>query len=361
MRLIFVFLYAAFLLPSFLLAQSPVTLTVDSQSPGSIIPSDFLGLSFETGNLQSNGVGVAGYMFDSANNPAWINPDPLLAPVAVNYGSAPVNGTYLPASVPGGMSGPPISAPGTNTRATPINGIISCVDGSNDPSFNPTNVQPFTAMAWFKTYPSDGRVQTIMSHGGNTSWSLNLVGTNGLLSWNSGAGSISSLNVLNDGNWHFVAGIYDGANNYLYVDGAFNNSAAASGRVTGNTNDDIFLGGDPDFTRVGSNERFFAGAIAQAAFFTNALSASQVQQIYNATLPVVVNTNPTNILFSASGGQLTLSWPADHSGWQLQSNPVGLTATGSWFTIAGSTMTNQMSFTPDQTTTNVFYRMLYQP
>lgn len=293
------------------------------------------------------------------DNPAWINPIPPLSPVAINYGSAPVNGSYLPGIVPGGISGPPISALGTNSIAAPINGIISCVDGSNDPSFNPTNVQPFTAMAWFKTYPSDGRLQTIMSHGGN-SWSLNLVGTNGLLNWNSSAGSISSLNILNDGNWHFAAGVYDGANNYLYVDGALNNSVVASGHVLGNTNDDIFLGGDPDFTQVGSNERSFAGAIAQAAFFTNALSASQVQQIYNAA-QVLVNTNPTNILFSNSGGQLTLSWPADHIGWQLQSNCVGLTATAAWFTIVGSATTNQMTFTHDASKTNVFYRMLYQP
>src|SRR5215469_13971693 len=49
------------------LAQSPVTLTVTTQAPGPAIPSDFLGLSFETGNLAYNGAGVSGYMFDSTN------------------------------------------------------------------------------------------------------------------------------------------------------------------------------------------------------------------------------------------------------------------------------------------------------
>jgi hypothetical protein len=46
---------------------SAVTVSVNTQSPGAVIPEDFLGLSFETGNLLSNAVGVAGYMFDSAN------------------------------------------------------------------------------------------------------------------------------------------------------------------------------------------------------------------------------------------------------------------------------------------------------
>ena len=45
----------------------PLSIAVDTQNPGAMIPSDFLGLSFETGNLKSNGVGVVGYMFDSSN------------------------------------------------------------------------------------------------------------------------------------------------------------------------------------------------------------------------------------------------------------------------------------------------------
>jgi hypothetical protein len=46
---------------------SGVSLAVNTLSPGPAIPSDFLGLSFEEANLQSNGVGVAGYMFDSTD------------------------------------------------------------------------------------------------------------------------------------------------------------------------------------------------------------------------------------------------------------------------------------------------------
>jgi hypothetical protein len=48
-------------------ATSGVSLAVNTLSPGSTIPQDFLGLSFEEANLQSNGVDVAGYMFDSSD------------------------------------------------------------------------------------------------------------------------------------------------------------------------------------------------------------------------------------------------------------------------------------------------------
>ena len=239
------------------------------------------------------------------DNPAYISPNPMLYPIAVNYGWASENGAYLPGTVPGEAPGPPLVALRTNSLALAVNGIISCVDVGNDPGFNPTNTQPFTALIWFKTYPSDARVQTIMSHGGNASWAINLVGTNGLVNWNSGAGFVNSTNILNDGGWHFVAGVYDGSHNYLYVDGALNNSGTASGGIVGNTNDDVFLGGDPDYALVGSNERYFAGAIAQAAFFTNMLTATQIQTIYQtaSVLP------PENFTIQNPGNnRVQLNW-----------------------------------------------------
>jgi hypothetical protein len=48
-------------------ATSGVSVAVNTQSPGAVIPTNFLGLSFEEANLKSNGVGVVGYMFDSTN------------------------------------------------------------------------------------------------------------------------------------------------------------------------------------------------------------------------------------------------------------------------------------------------------
>ena len=61
----FILIYAACLLTA--VAQSPVTLTVDTGSLGLIVPSDFIGLSFETGSLQYDSPGVKGYLFDPAN------------------------------------------------------------------------------------------------------------------------------------------------------------------------------------------------------------------------------------------------------------------------------------------------------
>ena len=73
-----------------------------------------------------------------------------------------------------------------------------------------------------------------------------------------------------------------------------------------------------------------------------------------------VNPNPTNVTVSVSGNQLTLTWPADHTGWQLQVQTNSL-ATGlgtNWVNVAGSTAVNSEVFTMNPATGSVFYRLV---
>ena len=92
-------------------------------------------------------------------------------------------------------------------------------------------------------------------------------------------------------------------------------------------------------------------------------ASSATLAITNGQLNLVVassvNTNPTNITATVSGSSLNLSWPADHLGWTLQTNSVGLTATNQWFAYPGSTSVTNVSIPIDQTKTNVFFRMVY--
>jgi len=75
--------------------------------------------------------------------------------------------------------------------------------------------------------------------------------------------------------------------------------------------------------------------------------------------PPPVNPFPTNIMASVTGAQLDLSWPASHTGWQLQSNSVNVADTGAWFPVPGSITTNRLILTIDPAKTNVFFRMVY--
>jgi fibronectin-binding autotransporter adhesin len=81
----------------------------------------------------------------------------------------------------------------------------------------------------------------------------------------------------------------------------------------------------------------------------------------NGVLSVVtsVASNPTNLTFSASGGSLSLSWPASHLGWILQSqtnsSSVGLST--NWFDVPGTATVTTTNFGVNAADPAVFYRL----
>jgi hypothetical protein len=73
----------------------------------------------------------------------------------------------------------------------------------------------------------------------------------------------------------------------------------------------------------------------------------------------VINPNPINITTQVSGGNLTLGWPADHTGWQLQvqTNSANVGLSTNWTAVAGSTVTNQWIVPINPANAAVFYRL----
>lgn len=95
-----------------------------------------------------------------------------------------------------------------------------------------------------------------------------------------------------------------------------------------------------------------------SGYLSNDLANASVDLVITAA-PPSVNPNPTNMLVSVNGQTLNLSWPADHLGWTLLTNSVGLAATNAWFPYPGSTNTTSVSVPIDPTKTNVFFRLAY--
>ena len=50
------------------LDSHPVTITIDDEHPGPVVPGDYAGLSFERGPLNPGNAGVSGYLFSPAND-----------------------------------------------------------------------------------------------------------------------------------------------------------------------------------------------------------------------------------------------------------------------------------------------------
>ena len=79
----------------------------------------------------------------------------------------------------------------------------------------------------------------------------------------------------------------------------------------------------------------------------------------SGSISVVQAFSPTrtNITTKASGGNLTLSWPTDHTGWVLQSQTNTLTGTN-WVNVTGSESTNQWVTPIDSSVGSVFFRLV---
>ena len=72
-----------------------------------------------------------------------------------------------------------------------------------------------------------------------------------------------------------------------------------------------------------------------------------------------VNTTPTDMAFGVSNGNVYLSWPEDHTGWQMQMQTNSLST--NWFAYPGSIFTNELAVPIDSAHTNAFYRLIYPP
>jgi hypothetical protein len=74
------------------------------------------------------------------------------------------------------------------------------------------------------------------------------------------------------------------------------------------------------------------------------------------------NTAPTNLTVSLAGNtNFNVSWPGDHTGWQLeaQTNSLQTGLSTNWVIVPGSDLTNQMTFPVGFANSAVFYRLMY--
>lgn len=76
-----------------------------------------------------------------------------------------------------------------------------------------------------------------------------------------------------------------------------------------------------------------------------------------------VNTTPTNLTVVVSGGDLEVSWPQTHTGWELQvqTNPLPIGLWTNWSAWPGSITTNEVTVPVHPANPSVFLRLAYPP
>lgn len=188
--------------------------------------------------------------------------------------------------------------------------------------------------------------------------------------------------------WTHVALTYDRMSSQARI---YANAVLVAATTVGTnlltTASDFYLGQAPGSTG------FYPGLLDEIALYARPLSQSDIQAIFNtgsagkcitpSSGPFVVASaaNPNQIASvesapmdltsgvtatgpmlasSVHGSELTLSWPAAHTGWRLQSQTNALRAglTTNWVDVVGSGATNRIVIPIDPASGSVFFRLL---
>jgi hypothetical protein len=174
-------------------------------------------------------------------------------------------------------------ASGKVGQAFSLNGASGYVAIPDSPSMD-SFTNSITVECWIKgNLLGANPIWTWIVTKGNASWRLMATeGDDTVTFWASGVNTPGNDGVygtrnVNDGQWHHIAGVYDGANIFLYVDGTLDTSRPATGSifVTGSS---VEIGYNSD--APGGN--IFNGLIDEVSLYHRALSASEIQAIYLA-------------------------------------------------------------------------------
>jgi hypothetical protein len=228
----------------------------------------------------------------------------------------------------------------------------------------PLNLNTNTATIGMWIYPNavqPGSVGLLVNRNSGTRAGLGYYGTDRLgYKWNDDAQATWSFDsglLIPVGVWSYVAMSVTPTNAILYL---INTNGIQSATNT-TTHNNMSWGGSQASISIGHDNSLttvFNGKIDEVAVFNYALTGSQIQGL---TGLVFVNPDPATANFQAavSGQTLNFTWAADHKGWQLYTNAVGLSATGSWYPVPGSANGTSQSISVDPAKTNVFFQLRY--
>jgi hypothetical protein len=262
------------------------------------------------------------------------------------------NGTYETTSVAGSAvtpaesSGPSQSFFG-NSSVAPL--FQSAIVDIPEEQLDITGA--ITAVAWVQVDSLGTSFYGVFAHG-DPSWRLT-VNASGQPGANDGAppadatDPIVAPGINGDQNWHMVAYTYNGNTNEadngsLYVDGVQVGTNSVFVPPAGD-NLDVWIGGSPDY---GTQRLLPLASIAHAALFNQALSAAQVQGLYNGTFVAAAQT----LHIAWAGSDIVLTW---QTGTLLESTNV----LGPWTT--NSTATSPYSI--PATGQEQYFRLLVTP
>ena len=166
---------------------------------------------------------------------------------------------------------------------------------------NALDLEEFTIAAWVNIPKISGAWQIIASkeHRGPTGRNYGLFGhiNSGVVHYsfttNSGWKSFDAKTVVTDGDWHHVAGTYDGSDFKLYLDGAVD-AQVAPGTKPDTHDNFLFIGG----CDIGNY--WMTGTIDEVVLYERALSEKELNELMEDGMSVALDVQP--------GEKLVTTW-----------------------------------------------------
>ncbi len=239
---------------------------------------------------------------NSAEAVLTVNPLPPCAPASsgtVSWWPGEGNADDVAGANNGTLVGGVSFAPGVVGQAFSFDGSSGYVTIPDSASLD-IFVSSLTIEAWIKVNQLGANSDWVgIVTKGNSSWRLQ--GTAGAdtvtfsVSGVSPSGDLTGSWNVNDGQWHHVAGVYDGTNMFLYVDGELDVTQPATGTIAQNSYP-MCIGENAE-----APGHLWNGLIDEVSIYNRALTASEIQTIYAVgsegkcplTLPVIIS-QPTS-------------------------------------------------------------------
>jgi hypothetical protein len=150
-----------------------------------------------------------------------------------------------------------------------------------------------TVAAWIKINKFDRNFQTIVSHGGE-SWRLQRQSESDKIMFVCMSlkpeERVEAKTSVTDGKWHHVAGVYDGAKLYIYIDGKLDNVAETTGKIAPSTSD-VLIGENAQKTG-----RFWNGLIDDVRIYGYALPEDQIADLAGVNPAAAAPQSPRQMM-----------------------------------------------------------------
>jgi hypothetical protein len=192
-------------------------------------------------------------------------------------------------------------AAGFTNGAINFDGSSSFINMGNSSNFDIKN--EITVSAYIKVNSFNNDYATVISKGGN-SWRLQRsVNTNAMEFVCTGVGTVVGSRNVNDGQWHLIAGVYDGLWLWLYVDGVPDSWIWVGNKTIATNSSPVYIGANVD--RPGRN---FNGLIDEVKVYKDGSLVGHWNMDWTSTFTTTITAAPTKAAIYAWPGGVKDRW-----------------------------------------------------